>query len=37
MFQDFALFPHLSILDNVAFGLKSLTPPRGDQPRPLPR
>ncbi len=25
MFQDFALFPHLSILDNIAFGLKSLT------------
>jgi iron(III) transport system ATP-binding protein len=25
MFQDFALFPHLSILNNVAFGLKSLT------------
>jgi iron(III) transport system ATP-binding protein len=25
MFQDFALFPHLSILDNVAFGLKALT------------
>ncbi|MEZ5856631.1 MAG: ABC transporter ATP-binding protein [Hyphomicrobiaceae bacterium] len=24
MFQDFALFPHLNILDNVAFGLKSL-------------
>jgi iron(III) transport system ATP-binding protein len=24
MFQDFALFPHLSILDNVAFGLKGL-------------
>ena len=24
MFQDFALFPHLSILANVAFGLKSL-------------
>jgi iron(III) transport system ATP-binding protein len=24
MFQDFALFPHLSILDNVAFGLKWL-------------
>jgi len=25
MFQDFALFPHLSILDNAAFGLRSLT------------
>lgn len=24
MFQDFALFPHLTILGNVAFGLKSL-------------
>ena len=24
MFQDFALFPHLTILDNVAFGLKSM-------------
>jgi iron(III) transport system ATP-binding protein len=24
MFQDFALFPHLSIIDNVAFGLNSL-------------
>lgn len=28
MFQDFALFPHLSVLENVAFGLKSL--PRED-------
>ncbi|MEE4187299.1 MAG: ABC transporter ATP-binding protein [Roseobacter sp.] len=25
MFQDFALFPHLSVADNVAFGLKSLS------------
>lgn len=25
MFQDFALFPHLTILDNVAFGLKALS------------
>jgi len=24
MFQDFALFPHLTIIDNVAFGLRSL-------------
>ena len=28
VFQDFALFPHLSIIDNVAFGLKQL--PRAD-------
>ena len=26
MFQDFALFPHLSIIENVAFGLKNLPP-----------
>ena len=25
MFQDFALFPHLSVLENVRFGLNSLT------------
>lgn len=31
MFQDFALFPHLSVLDNVAFGLNEL--PRADAKR----
>ena len=25
MFQDFALFPHMSIIDNVAFGLRGLS------------
>ncbi|MEM9709419.1 MAG: ABC transporter ATP-binding protein [Pseudomonadota bacterium] len=28
MFQDFALFPHLSVLDNVAFGLDGPRPSR---------
>ena len=28
MFQDFALFPHLTVADNVAFGLKGDKPAR---------
>ncbi len=31
MFQDFALFPHLTVLQNVAFGLKGL--PKADAQR----
>lgn len=31
MFQEFALFPHLTILQNVAFGLKGLDKPTADR------
>ena len=31
MFQDYALFPHLTILQNVAFGLRSLRQRRGER------
>ncbi|MBD3677082.1 MAG: ABC transporter ATP-binding protein [Rhodobacteraceae bacterium] len=30
MFQSYALFPHLSVYDNIAFGLKRSTMPRGE-------
>ncbi len=30
VFQDFALFPHLSVADNIGFGLKSLPSARRD-------
>ncbi|MFZ1662160.1 MAG: ABC transporter ATP-binding protein [Paracoccaceae bacterium] len=31
MFQDFALFPHLSVADNVAFGLPRKAPDRAER------
>jgi iron(III) transport system ATP-binding protein len=30
LFQDFALFPHLNVMDNVTFGLTHLTPDQRD-------
>lgn len=31
VFQDYALFPHLSVADNVAFGLRALSPSNREQ------
>lgn len=28
MFQDYALFPHLNVFDNIAFGVRDMTPER---------
>nr|WP_246215733.1 ABC transporter ATP-binding protein [Microvirga makkahensis] len=30
VFQDYAIFPHLSVADNVAFGLKARSLPKGE-------
>ena len=35
MFQSYALFPHLSVADNIAYGLKARGTPRGERDRLL--
>ena len=38
VFQNYALFPHLSVFDNIAYGLRARKiPRRGDRPAALPR
>ena len=33
VFQSYALFPHLTVAENIAYGLRSLKLPRGEQDR----
>ena len=33
VFQNYALFPHMSVYDNVAFGLRMRKTPKGDVPK----
>jgi putative spermidine/putrescine transport system ATP-binding protein len=33
VFQDYALFPHMNVLENVAYGLRVRNVPRGEQQR----